>query len=62
MSWMMVYVGLAFAGLVVLSVCAVKVGLAVRGLGRELRRTRARLQPEQEAFARALRRLERSGE
>lgn len=59
---MMVYVGLAFAGLVVLSVCAVKVGLAVRGLSRELRRTRARLQPEQEAFARALRRLERSGE
>jgi hypothetical protein len=59
---MMLYVGLAFAGLVVLSACAVKVWLSVRGLGRELRRTRARLEPKQAALAREMRRFERSGE
>ncbi|MEV5749247.1 hypothetical protein AB0L00_15640 [Actinoallomurus sp. NPDC052308] len=59
---MMLFVGLAFVGLVVLSVCTVKVGLAVRGLGRELQRTRARLEPKQEALAGELQRLERSGE
>jgi hypothetical protein len=58
----MLYVGLAFAGLVVLGGCAVKVGLAVRGLGRELRRTRARLESEQGALTAGLQRLERSGE
>jgi hypothetical protein len=57
----MSYVGLAFAGLIVLSACAIKVWLAVRGLGRELRRTRACLEPRQAALASEMGRLERSG-
>ena len=62
MSWMMLYVALAFAGVVVLGGCAIKVSLAVRGLGRELRRTRERLEPEHAKLAREMRRLEGPGE
>jgi hypothetical protein len=59
---MMLYVALAFAGLVVLGACAIKVSLAVRGLGRELRRTRARLEPEHVRLSREMSRLDRAGE
>jgi hypothetical protein len=59
---MMLYVALAFAGLVVLGGCAIKVSFAVRGLGRELRRTRARLEPKHAELARETRRLEGPGE
>ncbi|GAA4633690.1 hypothetical protein GCM10023196_072220 [Actinoallomurus vinaceus] len=62
MPWMMLYVALAFAGMVVLAGCAIKVSLAVRGLGRELRRTRERLEPEHAKLVREMRRLEGSGE
>lgn len=43
MSWIIAAVGLAFAGLVVLAVLALRVLVAARALGRELARTRARL-------------------
>lgn len=43
----MISVGLACAGLSVLAYCAVKVYVAVRGLGKELDRTRRRLEPHQ---------------
>lgn len=58
----MLFVGLAFAGLVVIAVCAVQVSLAVRGLGRELRRTKRRLGPKRSALEFAARRLERARE
>src|SRR3954447_19357925 len=48
--WVLASVGAAFAGLVVLSVCAFRVFLEVRGLARELERTRRRLEPEQTAL------------
>jgi hypothetical protein len=54
----MLFVGLTFAGLVVIAVCAVQVFAAVRGLGRELRRTRERLEPKRSALREAARRLE----
>jgi hypothetical protein len=46
----MAWVGLTSIGLVVLAACAVKVFLAVRGLGRELDRTWRRLAPERRAL------------
>jgi hypothetical protein len=55
----MLYVGLASAGLAVLGACAIKVFLAVRALGRELDRTRARLEPERAALRGEVRRLGR---
>jgi len=58
----MSFVGLAFAGLLVLGVCAVKVFVAVRGLGRELQHTRARLEPKRSALKTAAQRLERARE
>jgi hypothetical protein len=59
---MMLYVALAFAGLVVLGGCAIKVSLAVRGLGREVRRTRARLETEHARLTREMGRRDRVGE
>ena len=50
--------GLTFAGLVVLALCAVKVFFAVNELGRELDRTRRRLEPGQSALRRELRTLQ----
>jgi hypothetical protein len=58
----MSFVGLAFAGLLVLGACAVKVFVAVRGLGRELQHTRERLEPKRSALKTAAQRLERARE
>jgi hypothetical protein len=58
----MTFIGLAFAGLLVIAACAVKVFAAVRGLGRELRRTRERLEPKRSALSAAAQRLERARE
>ncbi|WP_245974661.1 hypothetical protein [Thermomonospora umbrina] len=57
MGWAQVFVGMAFAGLLVLAACSFRVYLAVRGLGRELERTRRRLAPKQSALRDELRRL-----
>jgi AmiR/NasT family two-component response regulator len=57
----MLFIGLTFAGLVVIAVCAVKVFAAVRDLGRELQHTRDRLEPEHSALRAAARRLEGAG-
>ena len=54
----MAWVGLAFAGLVVLAACAVKVFLAVRDLGCELDRSWRRLAPERWALRDELRTLQ----
>lgn len=62
MPWVMVFVGLAFAGLVVIAACAVQVSLAVRGLGRELQRTAQSLGPKRSALEVAVRRLDRARE
>lgn len=62
MSWVMLWVAIAFAGLVVLGVCAIKVHVAVRGFGRELARTRARLAPKQAEISRRLNDLNGSRE
>jgi hypothetical protein len=62
MPWVMLFVGLAFAGLVVIAACAIQVHLAVRGLGRELQRTGRRLGPKRSALDMAVRRLERARE
>jgi hypothetical protein len=56
--WLIAWVGLTSAGLVVLAVCAVKVYLAVRGLGREVDRTWRRLAPERRALRDELRTLQ----
>jgi hypothetical protein len=58
----MVFIGLTFAGLVVIGVCAVKVFVAVRDFGRELQRTKAHLAPKHSALKVAGRRLDRSRE
>jgi len=55
-------VGAAFAGLVVLAVCAGKVYLAVRGLADELERTRRRLGPKHAALRSELRMLQSAPE
>lgn len=57
MSWAMVWVALAFAGLAVLAVCAIRIHVAVRGFGRELARTRARLAPKHAEISRELNKL-----
>ena len=49
---------MTFAGLVVLAVCAVKVFLCVRALGREVDRTWRRLAPERGALRDELRTLQ----
>jgi hypothetical protein len=56
------FIGLTFAGLVVIGVCAVKVFAAVRDLGRELHHTRERLEPKRSALRTAAHRLERARE
>jgi hypothetical protein len=60
--WVVVSVGVAFAGLVVLAVCAARVFLAVRGLARELERTKRRLEPRQKTLRSELRTLRRETE
>jgi hypothetical protein len=62
MPWVMMFVGLAFAGLAVLAFCAVRVHLAVRGLGRELQQAKRRLGPKRSALEAAARRLDRARE
>jgi hypothetical protein len=58
MSLVVAWVGLTFIGLVVLAACAVKVFVAVNGLGRELERARRRLETEQSALRRELKTLQ----
>jgi hypothetical protein len=53
---------LAFAGLVVLAACTVKVFVAVRGLGRELDRIRRRLDPQRAILQGELRTLQQTRE
>jgi hypothetical protein len=62
MPWVMSSIVLAFAGLAVIAACAVRVHLAVRGFGRELRRTGERLAPKRSALSAAAERLERARE
>ena len=54
----MLFIGLIFAGLVVIAVCAVKVFAAVRDLGHEIQHTGERLAPKHSALRAAARRLE----
>ncbi|MER7546844.1 hypothetical protein [Actinomadura sp.] len=56
--WVAVSVALGFAGLAVLAWCAFRVWLGVRSLGRELDRTRRRLQPRRSALRDELSRLQ----
>ncbi|MEO3824467.1 hypothetical protein [Actinomadura sp. B10D3] len=58
MAWVSVSVSLGFAGLAVLAWCAFKVWLGVRRFGRELERTRRRLEPKQSALRDELSRLD----
>jgi hypothetical protein len=62
MAWVMVFLGLAFAGLAVLGACSVKVFVALRGLSRELERTRRSLEPQHAALKGELGRLKHSSE
>ncbi|MFF4236817.1 hypothetical protein ACFYYL_13200 [Actinomadura geliboluensis] len=58
--WVAVSVSLGFAGLAALAWCAFKVWLGVRRFGRELERTRRRLEPKQSALRDELSRLDES--
>ncbi|WP_240809910.1 hypothetical protein [Actinomadura sp. WMMA1423] len=58
MAWVWVSVSLGFVGLAVLAWCAVKVWLGVRRFGRELERTRRRLEPKRSALRDELSRIE----
>ena len=58
----MVFVGLAFAGLVVIGACTVRLSAAVRDLGRELQQAKQRLAPKRSALLAAAERLERTRE
>ncbi|MEU8346470.1 hypothetical protein [Actinomadura meyerae] len=58
--WVAVSVSLGFAGLAVLAWCAFKVWLGVRRFGRELERTRRRLEPKRSALRDELSRLDES--
>jgi threonine/homoserine/homoserine lactone efflux protein len=55
--WVAVSVSLGFAGVAVLAWCAFKVWLGVRRLGRELERTKRRLEPKRSALSDELSRL-----
>ncbi|GAA4148470.1 hypothetical protein GCM10022416_42790 [Actinomadura keratinilytica] len=57
-GWVGVSVALGFAGLAVLAVCAFRVYLGVRRLGRELGRARRRLAPRHSALTEELRILQ----
>ncbi|RBQ18928.1 hypothetical protein DP939_17170 [Spongiactinospora rosea] len=48
MTWVFAGVGVAFAGVVVIAVLAIRVLAAARKLHRELERARARLTPKQD--------------
>ncbi|MFG2001369.1 hypothetical protein ACGFNU_19690 [Spirillospora sp. NPDC048911] len=50
MAWVPVSVAMGFIGMAVLAYCGFKVYLGVRRLGRELDRTRRRLEPKQSAL------------
>ncbi|NVI89249.1 hypothetical protein [Actinomadura sp. BRA 177] len=56
--WVAVSVSLGSAGLAVLACCAFKVWLGVRRFGRELERTKRRLEPKQSALRDELSRLQ----
>jgi hypothetical protein len=58
MSLVVAWVGLTFIGLVVLAVCAAKVFVAVRALGRELEQARRRLETEQSSLRHELETLQ----
>lgn len=60
--WVVAWVGLSFAGLVVLAVCAVRLSVAVNGLARELDRTRRRLEPKRRTLQGELQALRQSRE
>ncbi|XRQ15534.1 hypothetical protein ACN3XK_33030 [Actinomadura welshii] len=60
MAWVAVSVSLGFAGLAVLAWCAFKVWLGVRRFGRELERTRRRLEREHSALRDEVSRMERT--
>jgi HAMP domain-containing protein len=60
MMWVAVSVSLGFAGVAVLAWCAFKVWLGVRRLGRELERTKRRLEPKRSALSDELSRLQDS--
>ncbi|MFI0446124.1 hypothetical protein [Actinomadura sp. 6N118] len=47
MAWVPVSVAMGFVGIAILAYCSFKVYLGVRRLGRELDRTRRRLEPKQ---------------
>jgi hypothetical protein len=57
-GWVGASVALGFAGLAVLAACSFKVYLGVRRLGRELERTRRRLEPQHSALRDELRELQ----
>lgn len=59
LSWILLCVALAVVGLAVLGVLAFRVFAAVRELGREVERTRQRLEPKLVALDEAAARLER---
>ncbi|MGP4028038.1 hypothetical protein [Actinomadura sp. 3N407] len=58
MAWVAVSVSMGFVGLAVLAWCAFKVWLGVRRFGRELERTRRRLEPKQSALRDEVSRME----
>ncbi|WP_245623160.1 hypothetical protein [Spirillospora albida] len=58
MAWIPVSVTLGFVGLAVLAYCSFKVWLGVRRFGRELERTRRRLEPKRAALRDELSRLQ----
>ncbi|TDE20392.1 hypothetical protein [Actinomadura sp. 6K520] len=60
MAWVAVSVSLGFVGLAVLAWCAFKVWLGVRRFGRELERTRRRLEREHSALRDEVSRMEKT--
>ncbi|MGI8331864.1 hypothetical protein ACRYCC_17995 [Actinomadura scrupuli] len=59
MDWVLASVGIAFMGLLALAYCTFRVFVAVTRLGRELERTRRRLEPKQAALTDELQALQR---
>ncbi|TDC78303.1 hypothetical protein [Actinomadura sp. 7K507] len=58
MAWVAVSVSLGLVGLAVLAWCAFKVWLGVRRFGRELERTRRRLEPKHSSLRDEVSRME----